>query len=117
MSEDRPADDHGDEGVKAAIALTSDALVELTGAILEDCLETIISRTIVACHRSEKVLRMQSAATQAESLALAALEPASLKAGATSQPSIPIAETSAAKYENGRVLLKGNPLKTTPEII
>jgi hypothetical protein len=29
MSEDRPADDHGDEGVKAAIALTSDALVEL----------------------------------------------------------------------------------------
>ncbi|KAH7090335.1 ribonucleases P/MRP protein subunit POP1-domain-containing protein [Paraphoma chrysanthemicola] len=119
MSEDRPADDHGDEGVKAAIALTSDALVDLTGAILEDCLETIISRTIVACHRSEKVLRMQSAATQAESLALAHLEPQSQKAntnGATSS-SIPVAETPAAKYENGRVFLKGNPLKTTPEII
>jgi ribonuclease P/MRP protein subunit POP1 len=28
-----------------------------------------------------------------------------------------MAETSAAKYENGRVFLKGNPLKTTPEII
>jgi ribonuclease P/MRP protein subunit POP1 len=90
-----------------------------TGAILEDCLETIISRTIVACHRSEKVLRMQSAATQAESLALANLEPQSQKAntnGVTSS-SIPIAETPAAKYENGRVFLKGNPLKSTPEII
>jgi ribonuclease P/MRP protein subunit POP1 len=59
---------------------------------------------------------MQSAATQAESIALATLEPASQKAGATTQPAIPAAETSAAKYENGRVLLKGNPLKTTPEI-
>src|SRR5690242_14622793 len=61
---------------------------------------------------------MQSAATQAESLALANLEPQSQKQntnGASS--SIPIADTPAAKYENGRVLLKGNPLKTTPEII
>lgn len=59
---------------------------------------------------------MQSAATQAESLALATIEPQSQK-NASSQPSVPTAETSAAKYENGRVFLKGNPLKTTPEII
>lgn len=59
---------------------------------------------------------MQSAATQAESLALANLEPQSQK-NSSSQPSVPSAETSAAKYENGRVFLKGNPLKTTPEII
>jgi ribonuclease P/MRP protein subunit POP1 len=77
----------------------------------------MVLQTALSCHRSEKLLRMQSAATQAESIALAALEPASQKAGATAQPAIPAAETSAAKYENGRVLLKGNPLKTTPEII
>lgn len=60
---------------------------------------------------------MQSAATQAESIALSHLEPVSQKQASTSQPSIPAADTPAAKYENGRVFLKGNPLKTTPEII
>lgn len=60
---------------------------------------------------------MQSAATQAESLALSNLEPQSQSKGSNSQSSVPAAETSAAKYENGRVFLKGNPLKTTPEII
>jgi len=62
---------------------------------------------------------MQSAATQAESLALSTLElqPAVKSANSSSLPSVPTAETSAAKYENGRVFLKGNPLKTTPEII
>lgn len=59
---------------------------------------------------------MQSAATQAESIALANLEPQSQKQN-TNGSTIPIAETPAAKYENGRVFLKGNPLKTTPEII
>lgn len=79
----------------------------------------MVTRTIVSCHRSEKVLRMQSAATQAESLALANLEPQSQKqnTSGTAAAAIPIAETPAAKYENGRVVLKGNPLKTTPEII
>lgn len=85
--------------------------------ILEDTLSNIVLQTALSCHRAEKLLRMQSAATQAESIALATLEPASQKAGAASQPPIPVAETAAAKYENGRVLLKGNPLKTTPEII
>lgn len=61
---------------------------------------------------------MQSAATQAETLALANLEPQSQKQNAIgTTSSIPVADTPAAKYENGRVFLKGNPLKTTPEII
>jgi ribonuclease P/MRP protein subunit POP1 len=62
---------------------------------------------------------MQSAATQAESLALANLEPQSQKQNpnGTAPSSIPVAETPAAKYENGTVFLKGNPLKTTPDII
>jgi ribonuclease P/MRP protein subunit POP1 len=62
---------------------------------------------------------MQSAATQAETLALATLEPQSQKQNPTgaASSSIPVADTPAAKYENGTVFLKGNPLKTTPEII
>lgn len=61
---------------------------------------------------------MQSAATHAESQALANLEPQSQKQNpsAATASAIPIADTPAAKYENGRVFLKGNPLKTTPEI-
>lgn len=60
---------------------------------------------------------MQSAATQAESIALSNLEPASQVKGSNTQTSVPTAETSSAKYDNGQVYLKGNPLKTTPEII
>ncbi|KNG50227.1 ribonuclease p complex subunit pop1 [Stemphylium lycopersici] len=116
MSEDRPADDQG-EGVDSAVGLPSDVLAELTTDILDDLLSNIVYSTALSCHRSEKLLRMQSAATQAESIALANLEPQSQKQNTNGATSIPIAETSAAKYENGRVFLKGNPLKTTPEII
>ncbi|CAN9154306.1 unnamed protein product [Alternaria alternata] len=116
MSEDRPADDQG-EGVDAAVGLPSDVLQELTTNILDDLLSNIVFTTALSCHRSEKLLRMQSAATQAESIALANLEPQSQKQNTTGATSIPVAETSAAKYDNGRVFLKGNPLKTTPEII
>jgi ribonuclease P/MRP protein subunit POP1 len=90
-----------------------------TSDILEDLLDNIISSTVISCHRSEKVLRMQSAATQAETIALSTLEPVSQKQnphGAASS-SVPVADTPAARYENGLVNLKGNPLKTTPEII
>jgi ribonuclease P/MRP protein subunit POP1 len=88
-----------------------------TTNILDDLLSNIVFATALSCHRSEKLLRMQSAATQAETIALANLEPQSQKQNTNGATSIPIAETSAAKYENGRVFLKGNPLKTTPEII
>ncbi|KAH7392775.1 hypothetical protein BKA66DRAFT_458272 [Pyrenochaeta sp. MPI-SDFR-AT-0127] len=115
MSEDRPAGDQG-EGVESAVDLSRDILAELTRDILEDLLSNIVFSTALSCHRSEKLLRMQSAATQAESIALSSLEPQSQKQN-TNGSTIPIAETSAAKYENGRVFLKGNPLKTTPEII
>jgi ribonuclease P/MRP protein subunit POP1 len=91
--------------------------VSQTTNILDDLLSNIVFTTALSCHRSEKLLRMQSAATQAESIALANLEPQSQKQNTTGATSIPIAETTAAKYENGRVFLKGNPLKTTPEII
>ncbi|KAF2792781.1 hypothetical protein K505DRAFT_307037 [Melanomma pulvis-pyrius CBS 109.77] len=118
MSEDRAADEQAD-GARAAVGLSSDALADLTRDILEDTIANVIFNTALSCHRAEKLLRMQSAATQAESLALSTLElqPAIKSANSASLPSVPTAETSAAKYENGRVFLKGNPLKTTPEII
>ncbi|KAH9864949.1 hypothetical protein IAQ61_008894 [Plenodomus lingam] len=118
MSEDRAVQEE-DEGVGAAVGLPAEALAELTRDILDDVISNMVFSTALACHRSEKLLRMQSAATQAESMALANLEPQSQKQNANSAgaSTIPTAETAAAKYDNGRVFLKGNPLKTTPEII
>ncbi|KAH9875127.1 hypothetical protein J1614_004616 [Plenodomus biglobosus] len=118
MSEDRPAEEQ-DEGVAAAVGLPGEALAELTRDILDDLLSNMVFSTALSCHRSEKLLRMQSAATQAESIALANLEPQSQKQNTSSAgaSTIPTAETPAAKYDNGRVFLKGNPLKTTPEIL
>jgi ribonuclease P/MRP protein subunit POP1 len=89
------------------------------GDILDDVLYNVIFKTALGCHRAEKTLRMQSAATAAESLALSNLEPTAQPKGASnaSATAVPTAETNAAKYENGRVYLKGNPLKTTPEIL
>jgi len=76
-------------------------------------LSNIVLSTALGCHRAEKLLRMQSAATQAESMALAALEPQPHKPTALT---IPTADTRAARYDNGRVFLKGNPLRTTPDM-
>ncbi|KAF2199653.1 ribonuclease P complex subunit Pop1 [Delitschia confertaspora ATCC 74209] len=113
MSEDRAADGQGDF-VKSPIKLSGAQLEELTHDILEDTVYNIIHDIAKSCHRSEKLLRMQSAATEAETLALQSMEVPSQK-GATSQ-SAPTATTDAAVYDNGRVFLKGNPLKTTPNI-
>ncbi|KAF2277674.1 uncharacterized protein EI97DRAFT_396640 [Westerdykella ornata] len=115
MSEDRAADQQVKDGGDAEAA-SSDVLATLTADILGECLENVIFNAVVACHRSEKQLRMQSAATQAESLALSNLDPQPLK-GSNAPPAVPFAETPAAKYDNGRVYLKGNPLQTTPEIV
>ncbi|KAF2005199.1 hypothetical protein P154DRAFT_424849 [Amniculicola lignicola CBS 123094] len=115
MSEDRAAGEQAD-GARAAVKVSPDALAALTHDIIEDALYNTIFRRALSCHRSEKLLRMQSAATQAESVALATLEPPSQVKSANSQPTAPAADTPAARYENGRVYLKGNPLKTTPEI-
>ncbi|KAJ4355877.1 uncharacterized protein N0V89_003900 [Didymosphaeria variabile] len=116
MSEDIPADGHEGDGT-AAVTLAPGMLEDLTRDVLESLIHNVIYQTALSCHRTEKQLRMQSAATSAESLALANLEPPSQKNAQSTQPSLPTAETNAALYENGRVFLKGNPLKTTPEII
>lgn len=114
MSPDRLAIEcEAESNIVHSYLLSADSVAELTSDILEDVLRNIVLSTVLGCHRAEKLLRMQSAATQAESMALAALEPQPHKPTALV---IPSADTRAARYDNGRVFLRGNPLRTTPDM-
>lgn len=119
MSEDGPAGDSAPSDLpKSGIRLPAGALESLTKSILEDVLYNIISSIALSSHRSEKILRMSSAATQAESAAVSHLDsqpPPPKGAPPPPMPSMTF-NTPGAIWENGRVSLKGNPLKTTPEI-
>lgn len=63
-------------------------------------------------HREEKTAKANTAAIRVEKLASDASESSTPE----SKPDVRI-ETDAAIYEDGKVLLKGNPLKTTKEIL
>ncbi len=63
-------------------------------------------------HRDEKLARASTAAIRVEKLASDASESSAPDA----RPDVRI-ETDAAIYEDGKVLLKGNPLKTTKDIL
>lgn len=63
-------------------------------------------------HREEKTARATTAAIRVEKLA----SDASDSSTPDSRPDVRV-ETDAAIYDDGKVLLKGNPLKTTTEII
>ncbi|KAK8166262.1 hypothetical protein IWX90DRAFT_369032, partial [Phyllosticta citrichinensis] len=87
--------------------------------IVDECLRNIIHEIVLSTHRDEKLQRMQSAATLAEQAAIQEHQDSAEKSkGASSAqpPSVKI-DTPAAVYDNGRVTLRGNPLKTTPDII
>lgn len=88
---------------------------KLASAILDDMLYNVIHELIMKTHRDEKQSRSATAAIRVETLAN---EAAQDLAGATGE-SRPEGhhETDAAEYENGQVSLKGNPLKTTTEIL
>lgn len=75
-------------------------------------LYNIISDLLMKTHREEKTAKATTAAIRVEKLASDASESSS----ADSQPDVRV-ETDAAIYEDGKVLLKGNPLKTTTEIL
>jgi ribonuclease P/MRP protein subunit POP1 len=94
--------------------------------IFEDILENIIRDTVMEVHRSEKMLRMTSIAVQAERIALQAsgapptpttANPANNKPilAPVQAPQITIA-VPGGQYENGKVFLKGNPLKQVKDI-
>ncbi|KAH6894126.1 hypothetical protein B0T10DRAFT_239190 [Thelonectria olida] len=85
---------------------------KLAHSVLDDVLFNIISDLLMKTHREEKTARATTAAIRVEKMA----SDASDSSTPDSRPDIRI-ETDAAIYEDGRVLLKGNPLKTTSEVL
>ena len=72
----------------------------------------IVHDLLIKVHRDEKTARANTAAIKVEKLAMNTID-----GGATDpKPDVEI-ETDAAVYKDGRVTLKGNPLKTTKEIL
>jgi hypothetical protein len=75
-------------------------------------LYNIVHDLVLNVHREEKMARARTAAIRIEKMAADASESST----ADSRPDVRI-ETDAAIYEDNRVLLKGNPLKTTKDIL
>lgn len=80
--------------------------------VLDDVLYNLVHDLLMKVHRDEKMARANTAAIKVEKLALNTTE----GAATDPKPDVEI-ETDAAIYKDGRVTLKGNPLKTTKEII
>ena len=83
-----------------------------TYAVLDDLFYNVIHDLLLKVHRDEKMARASTAAIRVEKLASDASESST----PDSKPDVRI-ETDAAIYEDGKVVLKGNPLKTTTEIL
>ncbi|KAH8886779.1 hypothetical protein GQ53DRAFT_827744 [Thozetella sp. PMI_491] len=100
---------------KAAIITSpegADGMEQLTHTVLDDLLYNVVHDLLIKVHRDEKIAKAQSAALKVEKLA----EDASDSTALDAKPDVRI-ETDAAIYEDGIVTLKGNPLKTMPDII
>lgn len=80
--------------------------------MLDDVLYNLVSDLLMKTHREEKTARATTAAIRVEKLASDASESST----PDSRPDVRV-ETDAAIYEDGKVLLKGNPLKTTTDIL
>ncbi|KZZ88962.1 hypothetical protein AAL_07905 [Moelleriella libera RCEF 2490] len=85
---------------------------KLAHSILDDVLFNIISDLVMKTHRDEKSAKATTAAIRVEKMA----SDASDSSTPDSRPDVRI-ETDSAIYEDGKVLLKGNPLKTTQDIL
>ncbi len=83
-----------------------------TNTVLDDLLYNVVHDLLIKVHRDEKIAKAKSAALKVEKLA----EDATDTSIPDAKPDVRI-ETDAAIYEDGKVTLKGNPLKTTQEII
>ncbi|KAK1763544.1 hypothetical protein QBC33DRAFT_240401 [Phialemonium atrogriseum] len=100
---------------KAGVVVAPDDannMERLAHAVLDDVLYNIVHDLILKVHRDEKTARAATAAIRVEKLASDASEAST----PDSKPDVRI-ETDAAIYEDGKVTLKGNPLKTTKEIL
>ncbi|KAF7542829.1 hypothetical protein G7046_g10105 [Stylonectria norvegica] len=90
----------------------ANSMDNLAHSVLDDMLYNIMSDLLMKVHRDEKTARAMTAAIRVEKLAADASE-SSIH---DSKPDVRI-ETDAAIYEDGKVFLKGNPLKTTKDIV
>ncbi|CRK41652.1 hypothetical protein BN1723_018855, partial [Verticillium longisporum] len=100
---------------KAGVIVAPDAaspMDHLAHAVLDDLLYNTIHDILIKAHRDEKMARATTAVILAEKLASDASESST----PDSKPDVRI-ETDAAIYEDGKVTLKGNPLKTTKDIL
>lgn len=100
---------------KAGIIVAPDdagSMDKLAHSVLDDMLHNIISDLLLKVHRDEKQARATTAAILIEKLASDNADP---NANDT-RPDL-LVETDAAIYDHGKVLLKGNPLKTTKDIL
>lgn len=85
---------------------------QLAHAVLDDLLYNIVHDLLIKVHRDEKIARASTAAIRVEKLAADASDSSTVDA----RPDVKV-ETDAAIYDEGKVLLKGNPLATTKDIV
>ncbi|KAI1654836.1 hypothetical protein F4813DRAFT_369557 [Daldinia decipiens] len=85
---------------------------QLAHAILDDLLYNIVHDLLMQTHREEKIARASTAAIRVEKLAADTSDSSAPDA----RPDVKV-ETDAAVYDEGKVLLKGNPLATTKDIV
>ncbi|KAF4827583.1 hypothetical protein CGCTS75_v008210 [Colletotrichum tropicale] len=100
---------------KAGVIVAPDdagSMENLAHSVLDDLMYNIVHDLLLKVHRDEKMARATTAAIRVEKLASDASESST----PDSKPDVRI-ETDAAIYEDGKVMLKGNPLKTTTEIL
>ncbi|KAI1742016.1 transcriptional activator [Xylaria scruposa] len=90
----------------------ADGMDQLTHAVLDDILYNIVHDLLIKVHRDEKIARAATAAIRVEKLAADASDSSTPDA----RPDVKV-ETDAAIYDEGKVLLKGNPLVTTKDIV
>lgn len=79
---------------------------------MDDLLYNIVHDLVIKVHRDEKIARAQTAAILVEKVASNHSDTSTPDA----RPDVRV-ETDAAIYDEGKVLLKGNPLVTTKDII
>ncbi|KAI1420838.1 transcriptional activator [Xylaria sp. FL1777] len=100
---------------KAGVIKASDdagSMDQLAHAVLDDLLYNVVHDLLIKVHRDEKIARAATAAILVEKVASNHSDTSTPDA----RPDVRV-ETDAAIYDEGKVLLKGNPLVTTKDII
>ncbi|KAI4604463.1 hypothetical protein KJ359_000601 [Pestalotiopsis sp. 9143b] len=90
----------------------SSTIGKLANSVLDDLLYNICHDLLLKVHRDEKIARASTAAIRVEKLAADTSDTSQPDA----RPDLRV-ETDAAIYDDGKVLLKGNPLATTKDIL